>query len=172
MWVPAVVAILAASILVRMPPRESSDAAQRPPCLRSSRVMRSTTGMRFAATPAPGERVVKPVNIGQQHEQVCAHHGGNARCEAIVVAVTDFAGCDGVVFVDHRYRAPFQQAGDGGARVEIALALLSIGQCNQNLPSADAVTAQRFRPCTREFNLSDRCRRLTVIELEQAPSAA
>ena len=44
MWVPPAVAIIPASILVRMPPRDSSEAA--PPAIASmAGVMRSTTGM-------------------------------------------------------------------------------------------------------------------------------
>ena len=47
MWVPAEVAIRAASILVRMPPRDSSDAA--PPAIASiSGVTLSTTGRSLA----------------------------------------------------------------------------------------------------------------------------
>jgi hypothetical protein len=45
--VPAASAILPASILVRMPPRDSSDAA--PPAIASiSGVMASTTGMKLS----------------------------------------------------------------------------------------------------------------------------
>ena len=44
MWVPPAVAILPASTLVRMPPRESSEAA--PPAMASmAGVMRSTTAI-------------------------------------------------------------------------------------------------------------------------------
>src|SRR5579883_3437135 len=47
MWVPAVVAILAASILVRMPPRDSSDPAA-PAIASISLVTDSTTGISLA----------------------------------------------------------------------------------------------------------------------------
>src|SRR6201982_2175325 len=46
-WVPAVVAILAASILVYMPPRDSSDSAA-PAMASISDVTDSTTGISFA----------------------------------------------------------------------------------------------------------------------------
>src|ERR1700748_3959026 len=52
-WVPAVVAILAASILVYMPPRDNSDSAA--PAIRSiSEVTDSTIGISFALGLAPG----------------------------------------------------------------------------------------------------------------------
>ena len=47
MWVPAAVAIFAASILVRMPPRDSSEPAA-PAIATISGVMRSTSGTAFA----------------------------------------------------------------------------------------------------------------------------
>ena len=56
MCVPPAVAIWAASILVRMPPRESSEAA--PPAMASiAGVMRSTTGMCRAAGSVAGGAV-------------------------------------------------------------------------------------------------------------------
>ena len=53
MWMPLTVAILPASILVRMPPRESSDPAA-PAIASISGVMRGTSGMRFALALLPG----------------------------------------------------------------------------------------------------------------------
>jgi hypothetical protein len=53
MWVPAVVVILAASILVRMPPRDNSDPAA-PAIASISGVTDSTTGTSFAAGLAAG----------------------------------------------------------------------------------------------------------------------
>ncbi len=52
-WVPAVVAILPASILVCMPPRDSAEAAA-PAIASISGVMRGTSGTSFAGRPAPG----------------------------------------------------------------------------------------------------------------------
>ena len=108
MWVPPAVAILPASILVRMPPRDSSDAA--PPAIASiSGVMRSTTGMCRAAGIGCGRRGVEPVDVGEQHQQVGADHGGDARGEPVVVAVADLAGGDGVVLVDDGHGAQLEQ---------------------------------------------------------------
>ena len=53
MWVPAVVAILPASILVSMPPRESSEP-DAPAIASISGVMRATIGTSLAPLPAPG----------------------------------------------------------------------------------------------------------------------
>ena len=55
-WVPALVAIFAASILVRMPPRDSSDSAA-PAIASMSAVTDSTTGINFAFGFAPGGAV-------------------------------------------------------------------------------------------------------------------
>src|SRR5919198_871420 len=74
--VPACVAILAASILVCMPPQESSEPAA-PAIASMPGVTHSTTGTSFAAA-------------------------FSASGEPVVVAVTDFVGCDGIVFVDDR----------------------------------------------------------------------
>ncbi len=54
--------------------------------------------------------VVEPVDVGEQHQEIGAHHGGDAGGEPVVVAVADLGGGDGVVLVDHRHRAPFQAA--------------------------------------------------------------
>jgi len=49
-----------------------------------------------------------------------------------------------VVLVDDGHRAPFQELGDGRARVEIAAALLGVLQGHQDLSGADAVIAQHL----------------------------
>src|SRR5262249_36132923 len=53
MWVPAVVAILPASILVSMPPRDNSDPLA-PAIASISALMRSTPGTSLAFLPLPG----------------------------------------------------------------------------------------------------------------------
>ena len=118
MCVPAVVAILPASILVTMPPR--AEAEPETPAIASiSGVMR----------------------VGQQHEKIGAHHRGDARGQAIIVAVTNLAGRHRIVLVDHRHAAPLQQLGDGRARVEIAAALFGVAQCDQHLAGSEFVRA-------------------------------
>ena len=88
MWMPAVVAILPASILVSMPPRDSSEP-DAPAIASISGVMRGTSG---TSLPPPVCRrlVVEAVDVGQQHQQVGAGHGGDARGKAVIVAVADF----------------------------------------------------------------------------------
>ena len=66
--VPAAVAILPASSLVRMPPRDSSEAAA-PAIASISGVMRSTTGMNFAPRIERRRGRVEPVDVGEQHQQ-------------------------------------------------------------------------------------------------------
>ena len=120
--VPDVVAIFAASILVNMPPRDNSDPAA--PAMPSiSEVTDSTIGISFALG-FRRARVIKPVDIGQQDQQIGARHGGDARGEAIIVAIADFVGRNRVVLVDPGHRPPFQQFADGRAGVEIAAPFL------------------------------------------------
>ena len=166
-WVPAWVAILPASILVCMPPRDSSEPAA-PAIASIAGVMRSTSGTSLASGIVGRRRVVESVDVGEQHEQVRARHGGDARGQPVVVAVADFVGGDRVVLVDHGHCAPFQQLVDGGARIEIAPALLGVLQRDQHLPGGDAVTAEHLRPGARERDLADGGRGLAVLELERA----
>ena len=115
-----------------------------------------------------GRRVVEAVDVGQQDQQIGARHGGDARGEAIIVAIADFVGGDRVVLVDDGHRAPFQQFGDGRAGVEIAAALLGVLQRHQDLSGADAVIAEHFRPDPRQRDLADGGRALAFLELQRA----
>ena len=119
-----------------------------------------------------GRRVVEPVDVRQQHQEVGAHHGRDPGSEAVIVAVTDFVGGDRVVLVDDGHRAPFQQLGDGGARVEIAAALLGVAERDQDLAGAHPVHAERRGPGAGELDLADRGGGLAVLELERPASAA
>ena len=106
-WVPPAAAILPASILVRMPPRESSEPA--PPAIASiAGVICSTSGMCRAADRGRGGGV-EPVDVGEQHQQIGADHGGDAGGEAVVVAIADLAGRDRVVLVDDGHGAQVEQ---------------------------------------------------------------
>ena len=132
MAVPAAVAILPASSLVRMPPRDSSEAAA-PAIASISGVMRSTTGMKLRVRVERRRRGVEPVDVGEQHQQVGAHHGRDARGQPVIVAIADLGGRDRVVLVDDRHRLHLEQRRDGGARVEIAAALLGVAERHQDL---------------------------------------
>ena len=112
--------------------------------------------------------VVEPVDVGQQHQQIGAHHGGDARGQPVVVAVADFARGRRVVLVDHRHAAPFQQLGDGRARIEIAAALLGIAQCDQHLAGGELVRPERLGPGARQRDLPDGGGGLRLLELEAA----
>ena len=93
----------AASILVRMPPRDNSEAA--PPAIASiSGVIRSTTGRSLARCVLGRRGIVEAGDVGQEDQEVRAHHRGDARGKTIVVAVADLAGGDRVVLVDDRDR--------------------------------------------------------------------
>ena len=167
---PPAVAMRAASILVRMPPRDSSEAA--PPAIASiSGVTRSTIGMSFASGRSVRRRVVEAGDVGEQDQQVGARHGGDARGEPVVVAVADLAGGDRVVLVDDGNRAHRDQPAERLARVEIAAPLLGVLKRQQHLAGDDAVPMQRLRPGARQRDLADRGRGLAVLELELCPSA-
>ena len=128
MCVPAASAIFAASILVFMPPFDSSVPAS-PAIASISGVIAVTTSRMLAArVVAAGRRGVEPVDVGEQHQAVGAHHGGDARRQAVVVAVADLGGRDRVVLVDDGQRAERQQRLDGVARVEVAAALLGVAE--------------------------------------------
>ena len=87
---------------------------------------------------------VEPVDIGQQHQHVGARHLGDARGQPVVVAKADLGGGDRVVLVDDRHRAKLQQLRKGGARVEVAAALLGVVRGQQDLCDRDAVMGQRL----------------------------
>ena len=111
-------------------------------------------------------RSVEAVDVGQQDQQIGARHGGDACAQTIVVAVPDFVGGDGVVFVDHRHGAHVEQTPDGFARIEITAALLGVGKGDKNLARRNVTVAQHFRPCAGERNLPDSGGGLTVFQTQ------
>jgi hypothetical protein len=122
----------------------------------------------LGAAAVAGRAVVQPFDIGQEHQEIGAGHGGDARRQPIVVAVTDLVRRHRVVLVDHRHRAPVQQPGNGGAGVEIAAALLGIAEREQHLAGGDPVAPERLGPGARERDLADRRGGLAVFELERS----
>src|SRR5574337_1366148 len=82
--------------------------------------------------PGPGvvgrRRVVESGHVGEKDEQVGARHGGDARREAVVVAVANLARRDRIVLVDDRNGAYGGKTRQSGARVEIAPPLLGVLQ--------------------------------------------
>ena len=161
------VAILPASILVRMPPRDSSEAA--PPAIASiSGVISAIVSRNRASRIEMRRRGVEPVDIGQQDQQVGAGHGGDAGGQPVIVAIADFAGGDRVVLVDDRHGADLQQLVDRGAGIEIAAALFGVAERQQDLAGDDLVARQAFRPGAGQRDLADGRGRLAFLELQRA----
>ena len=117
---------------------------------------------------ATGRSIIETVDVGQQHQKIGADHGGDARGQPIVVAVTNFVGGHGVVLVDHRHGAPLQQAIDGGTGVEIAPPLLGIAERHQHLAGGNGVPRQRFGPGPRQRDLAHGGGALAVFKRELA----
>ena len=69
---------------------------------------------------------VEAGDVRQQQQAVRAHHLRDTRREAVVVAIADFGGRDGVVLVDHRQRTEPDQLRQRGARIEIAAAAFAV----------------------------------------------
>ena len=166
MAVPAVVAILPASSLVSMPPRAWSEAAA-PAIASIAGVMRGTVSISSASGSVAGGFGVEAVDVGEQDQEIGAHHGGDAGGKAVVVAVADLGGGDGVVLVDHRHGAELEQGGDGRAGVEVAAALLGVAGGEQDLPGGDADLAQHLGVGAGERDLADGGGGLALLELER-----
>ena len=167
MCAPAEVAMRAASILVRMPPRESSDAA--PPAIASiSGVIPLDHGEQSRMRVAMRRRIVEARDVGKQDQQVGARHRGDSRRKPIIVAIADLAGRDRVVLVDDRDGAHGEEPAEGRARVEIAAALLRVLQGQEYLPRDDPAFGKGAGPFARERNLPNRGRSLAVFELERS----
>ena len=115
-----------------------------------------------------GRGGVEAVDVGEQHQQVGAGHGGDAGGEPVIVAIADFGGCDGIVLVDHRNGAQIEQAAQGRTGVEIAPAFFGVGEGEQDLAGIEPVMAERFRPVAGKRDLADRCRSLAFLEPERA----
>ena len=154
-----------------MPPRDSSEP-DAPAIASISGVMRGTSGDQLAPRAFRRRLVVKPVDVGQQHQQVGAHHGGDARGEPVVVAVADLDGRHRVVLVDHRHAAPFQQLVDGRARVEIAAALFGVAEREQHLAGVDVVRARATPPRSAPARSGRRRRRPALSSSLSAPAGS
>ena len=166
MSVPEARAILPASSLVTMPPRDSSVPAA-PAMASISGVICAHLVEPAGAGAAAGWRCVEPVDIGEQHEAVGAHHAGHARRQPVVVAVADFAGGHRVVLVDDGDGTVREQGGDGLARVEIAPALLGVAQREQDLRRREAVRLEHGLVGAGEGDLADGRRSLRLFQLQR-----
>ena len=117
---------------------------------------------------AGGGRRVEPVDIGEQHQDVCPDHGGDAGGETVVVAVADLAGRDRVVLVDHRHGADFEELEHRGAGIEVAAALLGVLRRHQDLAGRNAVMAERLSPVARQGDLPHGGGGLALLQPERA----
>jgi hypothetical protein len=148
----------AASILVRMPPRENSEAA--PPAIASmAGVTRSTS--RISVAP-------EALDVGEQDQEIGARHRRHARGEAVVVAVADLAGRDRVVLVDDGDGAHRAEPRQRLARVEIAAALLGVVEGDEHLSRDDPSCRESFRPGPRQGDLADGGGGLAVLQAQGA----
>ena len=134
--------------------------------------MRSTTETKRAPGVERRRGGVEAVDVGQQHQQVAAHHGGDARRQPVIVAVADFRGGDRVVLVDDGHRLHLQQRRDGGARVEIAAALLGVAERHQDLAGIQALAAELLRPGAGQRDLADGGGGLAFLEPQRALAEA
>ncbi len=121
---------------------------------------------------ASGRGGVEPVDVGEQHQQIGARHGGDAGGEPVVVAIANLGGGDGVVLVDHRHGAQIEQAAERGAGVEITAALFRVGQGQQDLAGGERVMAERLGPGAGQRDLSDRGGGLALLEAQRARGQA
>ena len=110
---------------------------------------------------------VEPVDVGQKHETVRGHHGCDARGEPVIIAVTDFGRCHGVVFVYHRNRAELEECFNGAARIEIAAPFLRIAGRYQNLRRRQPQAAKNLLIGMGEGDLSDGGCRLCFLQPER-----
>ena len=168
MLVPEASAMRPASILVTMPPRESSVPAL-PAMASISGVIWRTSWRRSRRCVAAGRRGVEAVDVGEQHQAVGAHHAGDAGREAVVVAVADLGGGHRVVLVDDGDRALGEQRVDGLARVEVAAALLGIAQRQQDLRRGEPVRLEHGLIGAGQRNLPDGGGSLRFLERQRSP---
>ncbi len=110
---------------------------------------------------------IKPVDVRQQDEPVRLHHAGDARGEAVVVAIADLGRRHRVVLVDDRNAAQLQQRLQRGAGIEIAVALFGVTERQQDLRRDDAFAGQDIGIGLGETHLPRRRRGLAFFELQR-----
>ncbi len=81
--------------------------------------------------------------------------GRNLRREAVVVAVADFIRGDGVVFIDDGDHPETDQRFQRGAAVEVAAAVGTVFECDQNLRGGQTVGIKCFFISSGKTDLSN-----------------
>ena len=96
---------------------------------------------------------IKPVNIGEQQQQIGADHRRDTRGKAVIVAKPDFRRCNGIVFIHDRHRAEREKRRHGGARIEMPSAGFGVLGRQQNLRDPYVVCRKRLAPgmCKRHL---------------------
>ena len=152
---PAVVAICAALSLLAMPPllrpvARSRTSDQMPSSIRITVGMRREAASRGSPSYSPSTSE-SSTNSGA--DQVCDHRG-----QPIVVAEggLQFLDAHGVVLIDDRDRAEFQQRQDRVADIEISRAMIEIVGDQQDLRGVAAMLAQRTVVGFDQRRLADR----------------
>jgi hypothetical protein len=107
---------------------------------------------------------VEAVNVGQEDQQVCPHHLGNAGGEAVIVAIADFFGGHRVVLVDHRQDAGFQQGFQRCSGVQPAAADLRVCRRQKRLAGRQAVRAESGSEGGHQARLADGGRSLLLVQ--------
>ncbi len=108
--------------------------------------------------PAARVTVIEPLDVGEQHEQVCVEQVRDQGGEPVVVADPDLVGGHGVVLVDHREDAELEQAVEGPLGVAVVRPTHHVVGGEQHLPDGDAVPGERLRVAVHQDALTDaRC---------------
>jgi hypothetical protein len=87
--------------------------------------------------------VVEAVDVAQDDEQVGVDQVGDQGREVIVIPELDLLDHDGVVFVDDRDDAELQEAQQGVAGMEVAIAVGEVVAGEENLGDLLAVESRR-----------------------------
>ena len=123
-----------------------------------------TSGICCAPGSVPGIRRIKAIDIGQQYQRIGHDQLRDPGSQAIVIAVTDFFGRDGIVFIDDRHDRSVEQVPKGAACIEKPPAVFSVIRRQQNLRRHYSVSSQRFLVGMHELDLTCRGRRLQIFE--------
>ncbi len=178
---PELVAILAASILVRMPPLPQMPCVPPAERLDLPRDLRHFLDQ-LALGIDPRVAVEQAVHIGQIQQQIGIHACRHQRRERVVVAEPNLLGRNGVVLIDNRQAAEPQQRIERVAGVEIPQAVVEVVARDQHLRGDDAVAGEKLgillhqralADCGAGLLLGDRARALVDAEpLHSRPNRA
>ena len=103
--------------------------------------------------------------VGQDDEHIGIDQVGHQRAQGVVVAKLDLVIDHRVVLVDHRHHAQAQQRQQGGAGVQVALAVGQVGVGQQHLGAAHLVVAQLGFVHLHQAHLPNGGGRLQLVQL-------